>query len=141
MARRTAKQRAATKRLVALNKKRKSKRVKRTTTRRKPMARRRRARTRTRTRTVTRYARRGGKGIKGIFKSGMLQKASAGIGAGVIAGLVLDRFAPQFSEIGKPIAGFMAGGPIGAIAPLVLSGGLSGITGMFGGAKAEAGGL
>ncbi len=140
---RSAKQRANDKRLGRMAKKRFSKRVKRSTTKRKPMARRRRSSgRRTRTRTVTRYARRSGRGIKSIFKSGILQKASAGIGAGVIAGLVVDRFAPQFSEIAKPIAGFMAGGPIGAIAPLVLSGGLSGISGIFGGGqKAEAGGL
>jgi hypothetical protein len=47
--------------------------------------------------------------------------------------------APQFSGIAKPIAAFMAGGPIGAVASVLLDGGLGSIGSSFGfgGVKTE----
>ena len=109
---RTAKQKAATRKLVALNKRRrgtrkgmlrrtsrrayeglrKSSALKRRRSSTKPMARRRSIRTKMR--SVRRRT-----DLKGIFKRGMLGEAVKGIGAGAVAGLVFNQFAPQYSTI------------------------------------------
>jgi len=64
------------------------------------------------------------KGIKGIFKRGMVKDVVAGIGAGTLAGIAVNMVAPQFSGIAKPISAFLAGGPVGVIASVILDGGL-----------------
>jgi len=61
-------------------------------------------------------------GIKNILKSGAVGKVVLGVGAATVVGLAVDRFAPQFAPIARPIAAFLAGGPIGAIASVVLGG-------------------
>lgn len=69
----------------------------------------------------------------------MIGKAAMGIGAGTIAGIAINAVAPQYAGIAKPAAAFLAGGPIGGIAQVVLDGGLGNIGGLFnfGGAKQE----
>jgi hypothetical protein len=141
--RRTAKQKAATKKLVAMNKRRARKtttRRRRTTRkgmltlkrqkayqpkRRKPtMARRRRT---SKTRSVTR-------GISNVFNRGTLGKVAVGVGAATIVGTIMDRFIPAspITAIAKPVAAYSAGGAAGAIGSVLLEGGLGSITQFFG---------
>jgi len=85
-----------------------------------------------RRRSMKRSVRRSGGKIGGLFKSGMIGKAVAGIGAATLVGVVMNQVAPQFSGIASPVAGFAAGGPVGGIASLLVSPtGLSGITSIF----------
>ena len=71
--------------------------------------------------------------LRGIFKRGILGEAVKGIGSGAIAGLVVNQVAPQYSTVAATGAGFLGGGFVGALARLFVNGGLSQITGMFGG--------
>ena len=71
--------------------------------------------------------------LRGIFKRGLLGEAVKGVGAGSIAGLVVNQVAPQYSTVAATGAGFLGGGIVGALASLFVNGGLSQITGMFGG--------
>ena len=74
-------------------------------------------------------------GIGKVFRGGTMSKVVAGIGAGVVGGLVLNQFMPQFSGIGKLGAAFLAGGPIGAVSSVAVDQltGLGSILNMFGG--------
>lgn len=108
------------------------------------MARKSRKRSRTRTRTVTRTVRRATGGIGKVFKGGTMSKVVAGIGGGVVGGLLLNQFMPQYSGIGKLGAAFLAGGPIGAVASVAvdsMTGQGSVLGNLFGGGRQEAGGL
>ena len=114
----------------------KSAKVKRKSKPRRIMARRRKSSTR----------RRRSSGVRGItkrvtsgniFKSGMVGKAVAGIGAATITGIALNQFAPQFSSIGKPVAALLAGGPIGAVAQVLLDGGLGTLGGFLPNSKPQ----
>ena len=71
----------------------------------------------------------------GIFTRGIVGKVVMGVGAAAVTGIALNAFAPQFTQIGKPVAALLAGGPIGAVGQVLLDGGLGNITGIFGGAK------
>jgi len=71
--------------------------------------------------------------LRGVFKRGLLGEATKGIGAGAIAGLVVNQFAPQYSTVASTGAGFLGGGVVGALASLFVNGGFSQIAGMFGG--------
>lgn len=73
------------------------------------------------------------KGFSNILKSGLVGKLVLGVGAATVVGLAVDRFAPQFGGIARPLAAFAAGGPVGAIGSLLISGGLGNIFGGFGG--------
>ena len=152
--RRTAAQKAATKKLVALNKrkrkgttkgmvrktarrafegKRKSSKTKRkssSSNRRTPiksMARRKQSRTR-----------RAGSSAKNILTSGIVGKAVTGIGAAALVGTVMNRILPNspITGIAQPIAAYAAGGAVGAVTSVILNGGLSTITGFLGGQQA-----
>jgi len=141
--RRTAKQKAATRKLVAMNKRR----ARKTTTRRRRTTRKgmltlkrqkayspkrrkstmaRRSR-RSRTRSVT-------KGISNVFNRGTLGKVAVGVGAAAIVGTIMDRFLPAspITAIAKPVAAYSAGGAAGAIGSVLLEGGLGSITQFFG---------
>jgi len=110
---------------------RKSQPLRRKPSRPKPtLAKRRRSRRRA---SVSSGFRRAKSGIGNIFKSGIIKNVSAGIGAGVLTGIVVGAVAPQFSGIAKPVGALLAGGPVGAIASVLLDGGLGSITGLFGG--------
>jgi len=82
------------------------------------------------------------RGIKGIFSSsGILGKAAIGIGAATVTGAVVAQVAPQFNDIAKLGASFIAGGPVGLIANLLVGGGgLGQLWGLFGGGGQQAGG-
>lgn len=71
--------------------------------------------------------------LRGIFKRGILGEVVKGIGSGALAGLVVNQVAPQYSTVAATGAGFLGGGFVGALASLFVNGGLSQITGMFGG--------
>ena len=76
------------------------------------------------------------RGLGKVFKGSTMTKVVAGIGAGVIGGVLLNQFAPQWSGIGKLGAAFLAGGPVGAISSVALdqfTGQGSILSGMFGG--------
>ena len=149
----SAKQLAARKRFSAIMKsggfkKRKTKAVRKTrtvkrksvTTKRKstPLKRvvKRRPVMKRRSRTIRRRSSSMGKGIGSSLKTGMISNIIKGIGAGSLATLVVGRIAPQYAPIASIGAGFLAGGGIiGGAANLLLSGGLSSIGGLFGGAS------
>ena len=151
---RTAAQKRATKKLVALNKRRRSTRkggVRKTarrayegirrkpktkrkssssnrTKRSKPMARRRRSR------SISRV----GRSAKNVLTSGLVGKAVTGIGAAALVGTVMNRILPgsPITGIAQPIAAYAAGGAVGAITSVILNGGLGSITGFLGGQQA-----
>ena len=151
---RTAAQKRATKKLVALNKRRRkgtTKGMVRKTARRafegkrksstkkrkssssnrrtpiKSMARRRRS-----------SVRRAGSSAKNLLTSGIVGKAVTGIGAAALVGTVMNRILPgsPITGIAQPIAAYAAGGAVGAVTSVILNGGLSTITGFLGGQQA-----
>ena len=150
----SAKQIAARKKFARIMKsggfkKRKTKAVKKTTTRkrkttttkRKSIQLKRAApRKRTMVKRRTRIARRSrsvGRGIGSSLKTGVIGDVVKGIGAGSLVSLVMGRVAPgsSITPIASTGAAFLTGGLIGGAANLVLSGGLSQLGGMFGGAS------
>ena len=150
----SAKQIAARKKFARIMKsggfkKRKTKAVKKTTTRkrkttttkRKSIQLKRAApRKRTMVKRRTRIARRSrsvGRGIGSSLKTGVIGDVVKGIGAGSLVSLVMSRVAPgsSITPIASTGAAFLTGGLIGGAANLVLSGGLSQLGGMFGGAS------
>ncbi len=150
---RTAAQKRATRKLVALNKrkrkgttkgmvrktarrafeKRKTSKTKRkssSSNRRTPiksMARRRRS-----------SVRRAGSKFSNVLTSGLVGKAVTGIGAAALVGTVMNRILPgsPITGIAQPIAAYAAGGAVGAVTSVLLNGGLGSITGFLGGQQA-----
>lgn len=134
---RTAKQKAATRKLVALNKRKSSKstpkkRSKSTTKRRKsqPLRSTKPRKSMRKRRSSTRSTSK----IGNIFNKGTIGKVVAGVGAAALVGAVLDRFLPNspITTIAKPIAAYAGGGAAGAIGSVVLDGGLNSIGSIFG---------
>ena len=109
--------------------KRKSIQLKRATPRRRTMVKRRSS--------IRRVARRGSKGIGSSLKTGVIGDVVKGIGAGSLVSLVMSRVAPNSSitPIASTGAAFLTGGIVGGAANLILTGGLSQLGGMFGGAS------
>ena len=150
----SAKQIAARKKFARIMKsggfkKRKTKAVKKTTTRKrkttttkrksiqlKRAAPRRRTMVKRRTR-IARRSRSVGRGIGSSLKTGVIGEVVKGIGAGSLVSLVMSRVAPNSSitPIAATGAAFLTGGIVGGAANLILSGGLSQLGGMFGGAS------
>ena len=91
-----------------------------------------------RRRTITRRVSRSTRGIGSSFKTGIIGDVVKGIGAGSLVGLVMSRVAPNSSitPIASTGAAFLTGGLVGGAANLILSGGLSNLGGIFGGASA-----
>jgi len=88
------------------------------------------------------------KSLKSKIFGGTLGKVALGMGAASLAGYAVGMFAPQFSAFARPVAAYIAAGPIGLIADLAINQGLlQNITGAlgFGGggmvAQQEIGGL
>lgn len=88
------------------------------------------------------------KSLKSKIFGGILGKVAIALGASALAGYATSMVAPQFTAFAKPVAAYIAGGPIGLVADLALNQGLlQQITGMFGFggggmvAQQEAGGL
>ena len=97
-------------------------------------------RKRTMVKRRTRIARRSrsvGRGIGSSLKTGVIGEVVKGIGAGSLVSLVMSRVAPNSSitPIASTGAAFLTGGIVGGAANLILSGGLSQLGGMFGGAS------
>ena len=152
----SAKQLAARKKFARIMKsggfkKRKTKAVKKTTTRKrkttttkrksiqlKRAAPRKRTMVKRRS-SIRRVARRGSKGIGSSLKTGVIGEVVKGIGAGSLVSLVMSRVAPNSSitPIAATGAAFLTGGIVGGAANLILSGGLSQLGGMFGGASTQ----
>ena len=141
LAKRTKAQKAATAKLVAFNKKRKAKAApkkkapakkstNKATPRKKPMA--------SRKKVIYRNTRKGGMKIASSLKTGVIGEVVKGIGAGSLITLVMNRVAPNSSltPIASTGAAFLTGGLVGGAANLILSGGLSQMGGIFGGASA-----
>jgi len=123
MARRTAKQKAATRKLVALNRRRKSTRkgMRRKTARRAYTGLKRRVRRRSSSSLKRRTPRRNmRKSVRGIFGSSTLKKVALGVGGGAMAALAVNAIAPQFSNIAKPAGAYALGGIEGIIGSFAL---------------------
>jgi len=120
---------SSVKRRKTTTKRRITKTIKRRSAPRKTMARR---------RTITRRVSRSTRGIGSSFKTGIIGDVVKGIGAGSLVGLVMSRVAPNSSitPIASTGAAFLTGGLVGGAANLILSGGLSNLGGIFGGASA-----
>jgi len=141
---RSAKQKAATKKLVALMKKRrnslKSSSSKRKTTRKTTTKRRKSSTLKTTTQKRSmpkrKTSRRSSakKSLGNIFNRGTVGAAVSGIGAAALIGSIMDRFVPNspITQVARPIAAYTAGGATGAIASIILSGGLNQIGSFFG---------
>jgi hypothetical protein len=119
MARRTAKQKAATRKLVALNRRRKRstrKGQRRVTARRAYTGLKRRVRRR-RSSSLKRPTRRRTmrKSVRGIFGSSTLKKIALGVGGGAMAALAINAIAPQFANIAKPAGAYALGGIEGIV--------------------------
>jgi len=131
---RSAKQKAATKRLVAFNKARrrgKIIKVKKISATRSVITREKKRKGSNKSKSSKKTVVNRSRGFKGIFK-GTVGKVAMGIGAGTITATAVSLVAPQFAPIARPIGAFLAGGPIGLVADLFLSGGLGPLTSMFG---------
>ena len=87
--------------------------------------------------SIRRVARRGSKGIGSSLKTGVIGEVVKGIGAGSLVSLVMSRVAPgsSITPIAATGAAFLTGGIVGGAANLIISGGLSQLGGMFGGAS------
>lgn len=124
--RRTAKQKAATRKLVALNKRRRkgtTKGMVRKTARRAFEGKRKRSVRRRISTTIKRTKRRNTMrktSVKSILGSKTLQKVALGVGGGVMASLAIGAIAPQFSRFAAPAGAFALGGLEGVIGNFAL---------------------
>ena len=151
---RTAKQKAATRKLVALNKRKRkgtTKGMVRKTARRAFEGKRKSSKTKRKSSSSNRRTpiksmakrrrssvRRAGSSAKNLLTSGIVGKAVTGIGAAALVGTVMNRILPgsPITGIAQPIAAYAAGGAVGAVTSVILNGGLSTITGFLGGQQA-----
>jgi hypothetical protein len=152
---RSAAQKRATRKLVALNKRKRkgtTKGMVRKTARRAFEGKRKTSKTkrkssssnrRTPIRSMARRrrssARRAGSKISNVLTSGLVGKAVTGIGAAALVGTVMNRILPgsPITGIAQPIAAYAAGGAVGAVTSVLLNGGLGSITGFLGGQQAS----
>jgi len=122
--------RAFTSKRKSVTTKRKSTPLRRATLRKRTMVKR-------RSRTIRRRSSSMGRGIGSSLKTGVIGDVVKGIGAGSLVSLVMSRVAPNSSitPIAATGAAFLTGGIVGGAANLILTGGLSQLGGMFGGAS------
>ena len=141
---RTAAQNAATKKLVAFNKRKATKSTKKSTAKKRKTTPKKRKPTTTnksstpkRTMAKKRFktARKTGKSISSSLKTGVIGEVVKGIGAGSLVSLVMSRVMPNspITPIAATGAAFLTGGLVGGAANLIVSGGLGQLGGMFGG--------
>jgi len=118
-------------------KKRKSVTTKRKSTPLKRASPRKRTMVKRRSTTIRRRSSSVGRGIGSSLKTGVIGDVVKGIGAGSLVSLVMSRVAPNSSitPIASTGAAFLTGGIVGGAANLILTGGLSQLGGMFGGAS------
>jgi len=150
---RSAAQKRATRKLVALNKRRRSTRkggvrktarrayegIRKTSkTKRKSSSSNRRTPIRSMAKRRRSSARRAGSKFSNVLTSGIVGKAVTGIGAAALVGTVMNRILPgsPITGIAQPIAAYAAGGAVGAVTSVLLNGGLGSITGFLGGQQA-----
>ena len=151
---RSAAQKRATKKLVALNKRKRkgtTKGMVRKTARRAFEGKRKSSKTKRKSSSSNRRTpiksmarrkrssvRRAGSSAKNLLTSGIVGKAVTGIGAAALVGTVMNRILPgsPITGIAQPIAAYAAGGAVGAVTSVILNGGLSTITGFLGGQQA-----
>jgi hypothetical protein len=125
-ARRTAAQKRATKKLVAMNKRKRkgtTKGMVRKTARRAFKGIRKRSVKRRISTTIKRTKRRTSMrktSVKSILGSKTLQKVALGVGGGVMASLAIGAIAPQFSRFAAPAGAFALGGLEGVIGNFAL---------------------
>jgi len=118
--RRTAKQKAATRKLVALNRRRKRSTRKggvRKTARRAYMGIRKTTRRRRKSATIKRRKPRRTmrKGLKSITSGSTIKKVALGLGGAAMATAVISAVAPQFSRVAAPAGAYFLGGIEGVI--------------------------
>ena len=151
---RTAAQKRATRKLVALNKRKRkgtTKGMVRKTARRAFEGKRKSSKTKRKSSSSNRRTpiksmarrkrssvRRAGSSAKNLLTSGIVGKAVTGIGAAALVGTVMNRILPgsPITGIAQPIAAYAAGGAVGAVTSVILNGGLGSITGFLGGQQA-----
>ena len=151
---RSAAQKRATKKLVALNKRKRkgtTKGMVRKTARRAFEGKRKSSKTKRKSSSSNRRTpiksmarrkrssvRRAGSSAKNLLTSGIVGKAVTGIGAAALVGTVMNRILPgsPITGIAQPIAAYAAGGAVGAVTSVLLNGGLGSITGFLGGQQA-----
>ena len=125
-AKRTAAQKRATKKLVAMNKRKRkgtTKGMVRKTARRAFIGKRKRTVKRRISTTIKRTKRRTSMrktSVKSILGSKTLQKVALGVGGGVMASLAIGAIAPQFSRFAAPAGAFALGGLEGVIGNFAL---------------------
>lgn len=118
--RRTAKQKAATRKLVALNRRKKRSTRKggvRKTARRAYMGIRKTTRRRRKSATIKRRKPRRTmrKGLKSITSGSTIKKVALGLGGAAMATAVISAVAPQFSRVAAPAGAYFLGGIEGVI--------------------------
>jgi len=122
--RRTAKQKAATRKLVALNKKRKKsgtkKGMRRKTARRAFEGIRKTARKVRKSKPLKRRKRTKSMAGKKILSSPILKKAALGLGGATMLGIVAAAVAPQFRNVAEPAGAYLFGGIEGIAANFAL---------------------
>ena len=151
---RSAAQKRATKKLVALNKRKRkgtTKGMVRKTARRAFEGKRKSSKTKRKSSSSNRRTpiksmarrkrssvRRAGSSAKNLLTSGIVGKAVTGIGAAALVGTVMNRIltGSPITGIAQPIAAYAAGGAVGAVTSVILNGGLGSITGFLGGQQA-----
>ena len=151
---RSAAQKRATRKLVALNKRKRkgtTKGMVRKTARRAFEGKRKSSKTKRKSSSSNRRTpiksmakrrrssvRRAGSSAKNLLTSGIVGKAVTGIGAAALVGTVMNRILPgsPITGIAQPIAAYAAGGAVGAVTSVLLNGGLGSITGFLGGQQA-----
>ena len=151
---RSAAQKRATKKLVALNKRKRkgtTKGMVRKTARRAFEGKRKSSKTKRKSSSSNRRTpiksmarrkrssvRRAGSSAKNLLTSGIVGKAVTGIGAAALVGTVMNRILPgsPITGIAQPIAAYAAGGAVGAVTSVILNGGLGSITCFLGGQQA-----
>ena len=151
---RSAAQKRATKKLVALNKRKRkgtTKGMVRKTARRAFEGKRKSSKTKRKSSSSNRRTpiksmarrkrssvRRAGSSAKNLLTSGIVGKAVTGIGAAALVGTVMNRILPgsPITGIAQPLAAYAAGGAVGAVTSVILNGGLGSITGFLGGQQA-----
>ena len=120
-AKRTAAQKRATKKLVAMNKRRsapKRKAAKRKAAPKRKTAKNKRKSSSSNSRTRSNSMRK--TSVKSILSSKTLQKVALGVGGGAIATLAIGAIAPQFSRFAGPAGAFALGGIEGLIGNIGL---------------------
>ena len=129
---RSAAQRAATKKLVALNKRKGHKTTvkrRKTTKSRKPNKAHKRVKRVARKRKSSPRRKKGLLGNIPLINNSMFQKAARGVGTATLGAAALALVLPQFAAnpIIKPVLALAGGGAIGAVAQVLTQGGLSGL--------------